>query len=196
MNAHHFRHERGLGSCSADYYIGGDVAGGRFYRRDPAVDDIDAGDGGVLIEPASQVLESPRERLDRPLGIGVTAVGEEESAECPAGHAGNHVADFRRVELFHTDAVAQRFVAFCEEVAHLLFRYADLDSALVYELGGIAQLVVQRCPQLYRFDGQRYQRRLVGALADYSAVSPGGFAADHSLFDDHDILASLGEEIG
>ena len=161
MNAHHFRHERGLGSCSADYYIGGDVAGGRLYRRDPAVDDIDAGDGGVLIEPASQVLESPRERLDRPLGIGVTAVGEEESAECPAGHAGNHVADSPKGRVDSTLMPwRKRFVAFCEEVAHLLFRYADLDPALVYELGGISQLVVQRCPQLYRFDGQRYQRRV------------------------------------
>ena len=80
VNAHQLRHQRGLGPGSSDHYIGHDVAGGRLNRRDPAIDDLDARDGRVLIEPASQVLKGPCECLDRQLGIGVPAVGGKDAA--------------------------------------------------------------------------------------------------------------------
>ena len=91
--------------------------------------------------------------------------------------------------------MAQRFVPFREEVAHLLFRHGNLEPTLVYELGGIAQLIVQRRPYLQGFGGHRYQQRLVNPFADHPAVSPGGLAPDDPLVDDHDIPAGLGQEI-
>ena len=157
---------------------------------------MDAGDRGVLVEPAPQVLESPCKCLDRPLGIGVAGIGEEGPAERPFGAPGDHVPYLRRVHHLYTNAVAQRNVPLREELAHLLFRHGDLEPALLYELGGIAQLIVQRRPQFQGLYGHRYQRRLVDPLADHPAVSAGGLASDGSLLDYHDVLARPGQEPG
>ena len=196
VNVDHVRKERGLGAGCGDYEIGGDVASGCFDRCDPVVFNVDTGDGGVLVESAAEVLECPCECLDRTLGIGVTAVCEEESAESPSGDPGDHVANLRRIKLFHAYTVVQGMVVFLEDVAHLLFGHCDLDPALMNELSGIAEFIIERRPQPHGFEGERYKSGFVGALADHPAVSTGCLAADHSLFDDYDILAGFGEEVG
>ena len=192
MNAHHLGHQRGLGPGGGYHHAGLDGAGGRLHRRYPAVYDLQAGDGGVLVEPAPQVLEGPRERLDRALGVGVTTVREEGAAERPAGDPRNQALYLRRVEQVYGYAVAQGLVPFRVDVAHLLFRDGDLEPALVCELGGIAQLIVQGRPDFQGLHGHGYHRRLVDALADHPAVSPGGLASDGALLDDHDVRARFG----
>ena len=196
VSAHHLRHQRGLGPGGGDHHAGLDRARGRLHRRDPAVDDLHARDGGVLVEPAAQVLESPCECLDRALGVGVAAIGGKHPAERPVGDPGDHVLYLQGVEQIYTYAVAKRVVPIRVDVAHLLFRHGDLEPALLCELGGIAQLIVQSLPYLQRLHAHRYQRRLVNPLADHPTISPGGLASDGPLLDHHNILARLGQEVG
>ena len=91
VDADHLRQQRGLGAGGGYHRAGSDVAGGRPHRCDPAAGDVQAGDGGVLVEPAAEVLEGPCEGLDGALGVGVAAVGEERAAQGPIGDAWNEV---------------------------------------------------------------------------------------------------------
>ena len=125
----------------------------------------------------------------------MAAIGKKQPAERPASDSGNHVPNLRRVHHFRAQAVTQRYVPLRVEVVHLRFGNGDLESALLRELGGIAQLLVQCRPYPYGFHGHRYQRRFVDPLADHPAVAPRGFAPDDPLVDDHDIPARPGQKI-
>ena len=56
VSAHEPRHQPGLGAGGGDDHVGRDWAGGGLDRRESAVSDLDARDGGVLVEPAAQVI--------------------------------------------------------------------------------------------------------------------------------------------
>ena len=126
----------------------------------------------------------------------MTAIGEKGPAERLFGDPGNDVPYLRRVKQVYTYAAEHGFVPFRKDFAHLLFRQGDVESAVMGELGGIAQLIVQRRPYLEGFRGHRYQRWLVNPFADHPAISPGGLAPDGSLLDHYNVLARSGQEIG